>query len=163
MDEPKKRRRIEGEFGVPIAGDILDPSLDGMSTALKKLPDEGPLHLAGLFGRLVPLVVDLGCGNGRWLIGSAWSGGRTSITSVWTISPLVIRYATRCANQRGLKNIRFAVVDADRLLTHYLPPGSAAKIHCYHPQPFYDPSQAHRRLITPQVPCRCTVLEQYVV
>jgi tRNA (guanine-N7-)-methyltransferase len=25
-----------------------------------------------------------------------------------------------------------------------------AEIHCYHPQPYYDPSQAHRRLVTPE-------------
>ena len=31
----------------------------------------------------------------------------------------------------------------------YVPPGSVAEIHCYHPQPYYDPAQVHRRLITP--------------
>jgi tRNA (guanine-N7-)-methyltransferase len=30
-----------------------------------------------------------------------------------------------------------------------LPPASAAEVHCYHPQPFYHPADAHRRLITP--------------
>ncbi|MFX8797749.1 hypothetical protein ABTM57_20725, partial [Acinetobacter baumannii] len=30
-----------------------------------------------------------------------------------------------------------------------IPPHSVAEIHCYHPQPFYDPAQVHRRLITP--------------
>ena len=27
--------------------------------------------------------------------------------------------------------------------------GSVREIHCYHPQPYYDPAQVHRRLITP--------------
>jgi tRNA (guanine-N7-)-methyltransferase len=62
---------------------------------------------------------------------------------------VVIRYATRRGNQRGLANLRFAVVDAQRLLRDYLPPGSAAEVHCYHPQPYYDPAEVHRRLITP--------------
>jgi tRNA (guanine-N7-)-methyltransferase len=66
------------------------------------------------------------------------------------VLPLVIRYATRRANQRGLTNIRFAVVDGHRLLERYLPPGSAAEIHCYHPQPYYNPAQVHLRLITPE-------------
>lgn len=36
--EPKrKRRHIEREFGVPFAGEILDPS-QWTQTALKKLP-----------------------------------------------------------------------------------------------------------------------------
>jgi tRNA (guanine-N7-)-methyltransferase len=146
-DERKKRRRIEREFGVPIAGEILDPSL-WTQTALKKLPAEGPLDLPALFGRSAPLVVDLGCGNGRFLIGSAvWRRDHDHLGI--DVLPVVIRYATRRANQRGLTNIRFAVIDAVRLLERYLPPHCAAEIHCYHPQPYYEPSQVHLRLITP--------------
>jgi len=63
---------------------------------------------------------------------------------------VVIRYATRRGNQRGLANLRFAVVDGLRLLKYYLPPHSTAEIHCYHPQPYYDPRDGHKRLITPE-------------
>src|ERR1043166_2239143 len=66
----KNRRQIEREFGVPIAGAILDQA-SWTQTALKKLPPTGPLDLGALFGRDAPLVVDLGCGNGRFLIRSA--------------------------------------------------------------------------------------------
>lgn len=146
-DERKKRRHIEREFGVPIAGEILDPG-QWTQTALKKLPAEGPLDLPTLFGRDAPLVVDLGCGNGRFLIGSAvWRREHDHLGI--DILPVVIRYATRRANQRGLSNIRFAVTDAVRLLERYLPPHHAAEIHCYHPQPYYEPNQVHLRLITP--------------
>src|SRR5262245_22583194 len=103
----KKRRRIEREFGVPIAGEILDPEY-WKQTALKKLPDEGPLEWEALFNRRAPVVLDLGCGNGRFLIGSAvWRTDHDHIGI--DILPVVIRYATRRANQRGLANIRFAV------------------------------------------------------
>jgi tRNA (guanine-N7-)-methyltransferase len=144
---PRKRRQIEREFGVPFAGDILDPS-QWTQTALKKLPQEGPLDLVALFGRSAPLIVDLGCGNGRYLLGSAvW---RLEFDHLGIdVKPVVIRYATRRGNQRGLTNLRFAVVDAERLMRDYLPPGSVTEFHCYHPQPFYDPAQVHRRLITP--------------
>jgi tRNA (guanine-N7-)-methyltransferase len=142
-----KKRRIEREFGVPIAGEILEPS-KWTQTALKKLPMEGPLDLAGLFGRAAPLIVDLGCGNGRFLLGSAVWRPQYDHLGV-DVLPVVIRYATRRGNQRGLPNLRFAVVDGERLLQQYLPPGCAAEIHCYHPQPYYEPAQAHRRLITP--------------
>lgn len=146
-EERKKRRQIEREFGVPFAGEILDPS-QWTQTALKKLPVEGPLDLSALFGREAPLVVDLGCGNGRFLLGSAvWRPERDHLGI--DVLPVVIRYATRRANRRGLTNIRFAVSDAVRLLEDYLPPQSVVEIHCYHPQPYYEPSQAHLRLITP--------------
>lgn len=146
MKEPRKRRQIEREFGVPFAGEILDKAL-WTRTALKKLPEQGPLDLAALFGRQAPLIVDLGCGNGRFLLQSAvW---RPTFDHLGIdVKPVVIRYATRRGNQRGLTNLRFAVVDGGRLLRDLLPPGCAAEVHCYHPQPYYDPTQTHRRLLT---------------
>jgi tRNA (guanine-N7-)-methyltransferase len=143
----RKRRQIERELGVPIAGEVLDPS-QWTQTALKKLPAQGPLDLTALFGRSAPLVVDVGCGNGHFLLGSAvWRPDHDHIGA--DPLPVVIRYATRRGNQRGLTNLRFAVVDGLRLLRDYLPPGCAAEVHCYHPQPYYHPAEAHKRLITP--------------
>src|SRR5438874_6718525 len=143
----KNPKRIEREFGVPVAGEILDP-VYWTRTALKKLPADGPLDLEALFGRHAPLVVDLGCGNGRFLIASAvW---RPHLDHIGVdILPLVLRYATRRANQRGLSNVRFAAVDAQTLVRDYLAPGSVHEAHCYHPQPFHDPREAGRRLLGP--------------
>jgi tRNA (guanine-N7-)-methyltransferase len=146
--EEKKRRQIEREFGVPIAGEILEAER-WTQTALKKLPDEGPLDWQTLFGRRAPVVLDLGCGNGRFLIGSAvWRPDHDHLGI--DILPVVIRYATRRANQRGLTNIRFAVKDAQSFLEKYVFPASIAEIHCYHPQPFYNPGEVHRRLVHPE-------------
>src|SRR5207247_11122168 len=140
--EKKKRRQIEREFGVPVAGEILDPSA-WTQTALKKLPD-GLLDLEELFGREASLVLDLGCGNGRFLIGSAvWRRDHDHLGI--DVLPVVIRYATRRGNQRGLRNIRFAVCGGRELLERHVQPGSVAEIHCYHPQPYYDPTQVYRR------------------
>jgi tRNA (guanine-N7-)-methyltransferase len=144
----KKRRQIEREFGVPIAGEIRQPS-QWTQTALKRLPCSGPLEWDALFGRRAPLVLDLGCGNGRFLIHSAvWRPDHDHLGL--DILPVVIRYATRRANQRGLTNLRFAVGDARLFLERLAAPQSLAEIHCYHPQPYYDPAQVHRRLITPE-------------
>jgi tRNA (guanine-N7-)-methyltransferase len=143
----KERRQIEREFGVPIAGEILDPS-QWTQTALKRLPAEGRLDTQALFGRRAPLVLDLGCGNGRYLIHSAvWRPDHDHL-GVDSL-PVVIRYATRRANQRGLTNVRFAVCGGKEFLERYVEPHRAAEIHCYHPQPYYDPAQVGRRLITP--------------
>jgi tRNA (guanine-N7-)-methyltransferase len=147
MKPEKKRRQIEREFGVPIAGEILDPS-KWTQTALKKLPADNFLDLATTFGRTAPLVVDLGCGNGRFLLGSAVWRPQYDHLGI-DVLPVVIRYATRRGNQRGLTNLRFAVTDGRRCVRQLLPPGSAAEIHCYHPQPYYDPAQVHLRQITP--------------
>src|SRR5260370_3715248 len=138
----KERRHIEREFGVPIAGETLEPA-HWTQTALKKLPAAGRLNWEALFGRRGPVVLDLGCGNGRFLIGSAlW---RPDLDHLGIdVLPVVIRYATRRANQRGLKNLRFSVVDGLRLLQKHLPAACAAETHCYHPQPYSHPADLHR-------------------
>jgi tRNA (guanine-N7-)-methyltransferase len=145
MSEPP--RRIEREFGVPFPGDILPPER-WAQTALKKMPDEGSLNWKELFGREAPVVLDLGCGNGRFTIGSALARPTHDHLGA-DILPVVIRYARKRANQRGCANVRFAVLGAHELLERYVPMASVAEVHCYHPQPYYDPAQVHRRLITP--------------
>jgi tRNA (guanine-N7-)-methyltransferase len=138
--------KVEKEFGVPIPGEILDPSR-WAKTALKKVP-EGIIDFAVLFGRQAPLVLDLGCGNGRFSLASALERPEFDHLAV-DILPVVIRYATRRGNQRGLANIRFAVIGGQELLSCHIAPASITEIHCYHPQPYYERSQVQRRLITP--------------
>jgi tRNA (guanine-N7-)-methyltransferase len=144
----KQRRRIEREFGVPIAGELLEPG-QWAQTSLRCLPSSGPLKWQTLFGRHAPLILDLGCGNGRFLIGSAvWRPDHDHV-GVDSL-PLVIRYAVRRGNQRGLTNLRFTVADAHAVLERWVEPASVAEVHCYHPQPYYNPALVHRRLIKPR-------------
>ncbi|HEY3787340.1 MAG TPA: methyltransferase domain-containing protein [Urbifossiella sp.] len=142
-----KNPEIEREFGVPFPGRILD-STKWTRTALKEMPAEGRLNWRELFGRVAPVVLDLGCGNGRSTIGSAITRPNCDHLGI-DVLPVVIRYARKRANQRGLANVRFAVMGANELLERFVEPHSAAEIHCYHPQPYYEAAQVHRRLITP--------------
>jgi len=144
MNEP---RRIEREFGIPFAGDILGAN-KWTQTALKAFPQDGPLSWVTLFGRSAPVMLDLGCGNGRSTLASAVSRRDFDHLGIDAL-PVVIRYARRRGNQRGLTNLKFAVGGAFDLVANYVTAGSVREIHCYHPQPFYDPSKVHLRLITP--------------
>lgn len=141
----------ESEFGVPIPGRIL-PEADWARTAIKRLPPPGPMDWTAIFGREAPLIVELGCGNGRFTLLSALKRPEVNHVAL-DILPVVVRYATRRANQRGLWNTRFIVKDAQTFVASYLAPGSVAEVHLYHPQPYHDPRRANLRLITPRFLC----------
>jgi len=153
----RKRRRgriednhVENDFGVPIPGLPLPPE-QWARTGIKKLPPPGAIDWSSWFGRTAPVVLDLGCGNGRFVITSAMR--RPEVDHVGLDSlPLVIRYATRRANQRGLHNVRLIVIGAYEFLDEYVPPHSVAEIHLYHPQPYREKRKelAQKRVVSPQ-------------
>jgi tRNA (guanine-N7-)-methyltransferase len=138
---------IEYELGVAIPGRIL-PQSQWARTAVKRLPPPGPLDWTTIFGRTAPVVLDLGCGNGRYTLISASNRPELDHFAI-DILPVVIRYATRRANQRGLQNVRFAVKDAESFLGEYVASSSIVEIHLYHPQPYHDRRRADRRVFTP--------------
>lgn len=144
---------IETEFGVPIPGREL-PEAQWARTAIKKLPPPGPLNWEEIFGRVAPVVLELGCGNGRFTLLSALARPDHDHFAS-DLLPVVIRYATRRANRRGLGNVRFAVKDAQTLMREYVAPEGVAEVHLYHPQPYHDPRKAHLRLITPRFLADC--------
>jgi tRNA (guanine-N7-)-methyltransferase len=137
---------IEYEFGVPIPGRIL-PESQWARTAIKRLPPAGPLDFEAVFGRRAPIVIELGCGNGRYTLQSALARPDYDHVAV-DMLPVVIRYATRRANQRGLANTRFVVKDAQTFMAQYVAESSAAEVHLYHPQPYHDSREMHLRLVT---------------
>ena len=151
----------DSDYGVPIPGRVLPPE-QWAKTAIKRLPSPGPLDWKQIFGRDAPVVLDIGCGNGRFVIASALA--RPGVDHIGIeILPVVIRYATRRANQRGLSNVRLAVIGGYEFLAQYVAPASLAEIHLYHPQPYRAErivarsasegnasSISHRRLITPE-------------
>jgi tRNA (guanine-N7-)-methyltransferase len=138
----------EDDYGVPIPGKVL-PKDQWARTAVKRLPEPGFLDWNAVFERDAPVVLDLGCGNGRFVIASALTRPQFDHIGI-EILPVVIRYATRRANQRGLSNVRLAVIGAFEFLAQYVAPASASEVHLYHPQPYKDSTKTHRRLLTPE-------------
>jgi tRNA (guanine-N7-)-methyltransferase len=140
----------EIELGLPIPGLILPPE-EWAKTGIKRLPDPGPVEWSTWFGRKAPVVLDIGCGNGRFVISSAVS--RPDLDHIGLdILPVVIRYATRRGNQRGLGNTRFVVCDGERFLHDYVGPGTISEIHIYHPQPVHlgDSRSNNDRMMQPE-------------
>jgi len=115
------------------------------------LPKEiAPFDWLATFGREAPRVVDLGCGNGRYLVGSGFARPNHDHLGVELVPPAV-RLGSLRAGQRGLTNVKFAWGDANEFILHRCPRASVAEVHLYHPQPYYDRSKRVRRQLTPQI------------
>jgi tRNA (guanine-N7-)-methyltransferase len=146
LKDSDSNQEREADWGVPLPGELL-PRAQWSDTHLKRLPLDR-FDAEGVFRRSAPLVVDLGCGNGRFTIQSALQRPDYNHFAI-DIFPGAIRHAVRRANRRGLKNVRFGVADAGDVVGRLLSSQSVAELHLYHPQPVYDLAQAHKRLLTP--------------
>ncbi len=136
----------ESEFGVPVPGRVL-PGDQWTKTGYR---DPGkPFDWDAVFGRSAPRVVDLGCGNGRYLIGSALARPDRDHVGIDLVQ-VAIDHAAHRGNQRGLRNVRFVTGDANRWLFERLVPDSVDEIHVYHPQPYYEVAKISERLLTPE-------------
>jgi len=102
-----------------------------------------------IFGRTAPRLVDIGCGDGRFVLESAAARPDVDHFGIESVSALVQR-ATVEAERRGLSNARFVAGDASAWLATEFAPGSIDEIHVYHPQPYYDPGQVPLELLTPE-------------
>lgn len=102
------------------------------------------------FGRTAPRVVDLGCGNGRFIISSALARRDADHLGVELVPPAV-RLGSLRAGQRGLMNCKFAWGDATEFITERCEHESIDEVHLYHPQPYFDANKKERRQLSPEV------------
>jgi tRNA (guanine-N7-)-methyltransferase len=101
------------------------------------------------FGREAPRVLDLGCGNGLYLVSSALRRPECDHLGIELVPP-ALRLASLRAGQRGLSHCKFTWGDASEFILTRCPPSSVSEVHLYHPQPYYDASKVDRRQLTPQ-------------
>lgn len=91
-------------------------------------------------------IVDVGCGDGQFVITAATSHPDDDYLGIERIAPLLDRAAKR-AKQWGATNARFLAGDAVAWLQD-CPDGTLDEVHVYHPQPYYDPAEAHLGMLT---------------
>lgn len=133
----------------PYPGDVLPR--EQWTRTRTGLGERGvPFDWQTVFGREAPRVVDLGCGNGRWLIHSALARRDVDHLGVELVPPAV-RLASLRAGQRGLTNLKLAWGDASEFILERARPGSLAEVHLYHPQPYFDRSKRERRQLSPAI------------
>jgi len=109
-----------------------------------------PLDLAALFpGRQgAPLEVDLGCGDGSFLLAIAARAPEHNFLGVERLLGRV-RRTSRGAATLGLTNVRVIRLESHYVVRYLLPGGSASVLHVMFPDPWPKRRHHHRRLIQP--------------
>jgi tRNA (guanine-N7-)-methyltransferase len=100
------------------------------------------LELSRLFSRQQPLEIELGSGDGSFLVQYAQQNPNRNFIGVERLLGR-LRKLDRKARRLELANVRAIQIESSYLLRYLLPPGSAAAIHIYFPDPW--PKRKHRR------------------
>lgn len=127
----------------------------GQATALDRLwpayglaVDGRPLDPAALFGRVAPLVVEVGSGMGEATVAMAATDPDRNVLAVDVHTP-GLGSLLRSVAAAGLSNVRVAEGDAVVLLRDMLAPGSVDEVRIYFPDPWPKSRHAKRRLVGP--------------
>src|ERR1044072_449435 len=106
-----------------------------------------PLDFEALYGNQAPLEVDLGCGDGSFLVAAAATKPERNFLGVERLVGRV-RSACQKVSRSGLTNARVLRCEISYTACHLLPAGSVAVIHLMFPDPWPKRRHAVRRLVT---------------
>jgi tRNA (guanine-N7-)-methyltransferase len=105
-----------------------------------------PLELSHLFVQPTPFEVELGSGDGSFLIQYAKAHPEVSFLGVERLLGR-LRKIDRKGRRAGLANVRALRIEASYCLEYLLPPRSAQAIHVYFPDPWPKRKHWMNRLI----------------
>jgi tRNA (guanine-N7-)-methyltransferase len=102
-----------------------------------------------LFGNDHPVILEIGSGKGRFLIGTATE--RPDVNLIGIEKSLHYHRVIRDRIlKRGLRNVRLINHDAFLVMRDMLPDASISEIHVYFPDPWPRTKQRKRRIIRPE-------------
>jgi tRNA (guanine-N7-)-methyltransferase len=104
-----------------------------------------PIDLLTIFGRLAPLQVDLGCGDGSFLCELAQ---RQPDQNFLGTEKLVGRVAKVCRKAAALENIRVLNVESSYAVRYLLPEKSVETFYLLFPDPWPKRRHQRRRIMT---------------
>ena len=110
--------------------------------------DRRPLDLGALFGRPLPVVLEIGFGTGEATAAMAAVEPDVGVLGVEVHTPGIARLL-QLAEQRGLANVRVARGDAVELVRDMLPVASLAGARIFFPDPWPKARHHKRRLVSP--------------
>jgi tRNA (guanine-N7-)-methyltransferase len=106
------------------------------------------LDLADIFPRPAPLEIDLGCGDGSFLVELALANPDRNYLGVERLLGRV-KCTSRKARRAQITNLRLLRIETAYAVRYLLPPGSVSRFYVMFPDPW--PKRRHwpRRLIQP--------------
>ncbi|MFN0182416.1 MAG: tRNA (guanosine(46)-N7)-methyltransferase TrmB [Aquabacterium sp.] len=106
----------------------------------------GLLDLAATFGRIAPLVVEIGFGMGDATLEMARADPATDWLGI-EVHEAGVGALMHKVDSAGLANVRIIQHDAVEVLQHMMSPDSLAGIHLYFPDPWPKKRHHKRRLV----------------
>jgi len=111
-------------------------------------PGESPLDPAALFGRVAPVVLEIGFGMGETTVAMAAADPARDLIAVDVHTPGA-GALVRDVGALGLDNVRVVLGDAVQILRDRLAPGSVDEVRIFFPDPWPKSRHHKRRLIAP--------------
>ncbi len=112
------------------------------------VPDTVSLDTSVLFGRSMPVVLEIGSGMGDATAEMAAADPGRGYLAVEVHTPGIANLLA-LVQARGLTNVRIASGDALDLLRYAIAPGSLDAVHLFFPDPWPKARHHKRRLIQP--------------
>lgn len=107
------------------------------------------LDVDSLFSEKRDLILEIGSGNGDWLINTLTEGADFNFIAVEICKKMVMKTIWRL-EKRGFDNrVKLFRGQAETFLQEYLPPAMASRIHIHYPDPWPKKKHHKRRLLNP--------------
>lgn len=107
---------------------------------------DGQICLEEVFGRIAPLVVEVGFGMGDSLLAMAEAEPEKDFIGIEVHPPGVGRLINE-AGKKGLKNLKVYLADAIDVMDDCLPHASADRFQLYFPDPWHKKKHTKRRIV----------------
>lgn len=145
---------------LPVVETTPNPDVPSPGASVALVPDKflyrpatwfEPLVTASIFGRAAPLEVELGSGDGSFIV--EWAR-RHSDRDFLAVERLLgrIRKVDRKTQRAGLSNLRALRIEASYCLEYLLPAGTVAALHIYFPDPWPKRRHHKNRLVNERFP-----------
>jgi tRNA (guanine-N7-)-methyltransferase len=123
-----------------------DPSLDlsGHLKTVEQLPR--PCTAETLFGRAMPLEVEIGSGKGLFLRNAAAAKPEAGFLGI-EVAKKYAEFAAAGLVKAGLANAMMVHGDGLRVFQELIPDGSLAAVHVYFPDPWWKKRHRRRRVM----------------